>query len=76
MTNPDQRLDESLMLWAQERQLGAARAEAIRRAVLLETRESDLPALSYRWWQELIASAMQASQRNPAVARYLTGLPN
>jgi hypothetical protein len=62
-----------LDIWGRQRQLDSDRAATIRRAVLLDAGSPDIPALSYRWWQELAESAMRPLRRNPAVARYLAG---
>ena len=53
-------LDRALTAWADRHRLPAARAEAIRSAVLAA---SPVPgALSYQWWVELFEGTAQALQ--------------
>ena len=71
MIDADNRLDNALDAWAGQRRLSDARAAAIHSAVLRDGGESDLPAFSHQWWQQLMTSALRPLQRNRTAGRYL-----
>jgi hypothetical protein len=71
-TQQDGELDSLLVAWADAHHLTDAKAEAIRKAAMVEPAAAS--ALGYSWWADLFADTAAVLRRSVDLRTYLPGV--